>query len=344
MGPLFVVFLVLIIMVIAFVFSGIKIVNQSTVKIIERLGKFNKILESGINFTIPFIDRVRPVSTRVTRYGSDGKTYVSNLYVDYVDLRERVFDFPKQNVITRDNVTLEIDALLYFQIMDSFRSVYEVENLAMAIEKLTQTTLRNIIGGLELDQTLSSRDKINSELRQILDEATDKWGVKVNRVELKDISPPKEIREAMEKQMRAEREKRQTILIAEGDKQAKVLTAEGERDKLIAEAEGHKQSQIKKSQGDAEATINIATGEAEAKIRLAKAEAEALKLIQEVLSKNSTDPAQYLIAMKYIQSLQEIAGQQGEKVVFMPYETTGVLGSLGGIKELFKDSKPNTGK
>jgi len=337
MNALLTVFLVLVVMILIFVLSGIKIVGQSTVKIIERLGKFNKILESGINLTIPFIDRVRPVNARVTRYGSDGKTYATNVYVDYVDLRERVFDFPKQNVITRDNVTLEIDALLYFQIMDSFRSVYEVENLAMAIEKLTQTTLRNIIGGLELDQTLSSRDKINSELRQILDEATDKWGVKVNRVELKDISPPKEIREAMEKQMRAEREKRQNILIAEGDKQAKILTAEGERDKLIAEAEGHKQSQIKKSQGDAEAKINLATGEAEAKIRLAKAEAEAIKLVQEVLLKNNTDPAQYLIALKYIQALQEIAAQKGEKVIFMPFETTAVLGSIGGIKELFKD-------
>ncbi|OHD09561.1 MAG: hypothetical protein A2086_04220 [Spirochaetes bacterium GWD1_27_9] len=328
MSFLMIFMIVCIVLVLFVLISGIRTVQQSTVVIIERLGKFNKILESGINVIIPFVDKVRLINSRVTRYDSSGKTYVINEYVNHVDLRERVFDFPKQNVITRDNVTLEIDALLYFQISDAFKAVYEIENIAMAIEKLTQTTLRNIIGELELDQTLSSRDTINSKLRLILDEATDKWGVKVNRVELKDITPPKEIREAMEKQMRAERERRQIILIAEGDKQAKILTAEGERDKLIAEAEGARQSSIKRAEGDAEAKIKIAT-----------AEAEALRLIRDALAQNKLDASQYLVAIKYIQTLQSIGTQQGEKVIFMPYESSALLGSLGSIKEIFKETK-----
>ncbi|HQJ06903.1 MAG TPA: stomatin-like protein, partial [Spirochaetota bacterium] len=206
--------------------SGIRIVQQSTVKIIERFGKYHRTLQTGINVIVPIIDKIRTVNTRITRYDYQGRTIVTSVMMSHIDLRERVFDFPKQNVITKDNVTLEIDALLYYQITDPFKSVYEVENLPMAIEKLTQTTLRNNIGMLELDQTLSSRDTINSKLRLILDEATDKWGVKVNRVELKDITPPKEIREAMEKQMRAERERRQVILLAEGEKTSKILQAE----------------------------------------------------------------------------------------------------------------------
>jgi regulator of protease activity HflC (stomatin/prohibitin superfamily) len=327
MGPILIVSGIIALLVIIVLLSSIRIVNQSSVKIVERLGKYNKTLESGINIIIPFIDKVRLIASRMTRYDSNGRTFITNEFVDYLDLRERVYDFPKQNVITKDNVTLEIDALLYFQITDPFKAVYEVENLAMAIEKLTQTTLRNVIGELELDQTLSSRDTINMKLRQILDEATDKWGVKVNRVELKDIAPPKEIREAMEKQMRAERERRQVILLAEGDKQSKILQAEGEKAKLITEAEGVKESQILR-----------ASGEAEAKIKIAEAEAQAIELIKKSLSGVKTDPAQYQVAIKYIQSLQSIASQPGEKVIFLPFESSGVMSSLGAIKELFKDS------
>ena len=211
------------------ILSGIRIVQQSTVKIVERLGKYHKTLESGINVIIPFLDKIRQISTRRVRVDFQGRSYVSKEMISYIDLRERVYDFPRQNVITRDNVTLEINAILYFQITDPFKAIYEVEDLVMAIEKLTQTTLRNVIGELELDQTLTSRDTINTKLRNILDEATDKWGVKVTRVELQDINPPKDIRDAMEKQMRAERERRETILIAEGEKRAKILQAEGER-------------------------------------------------------------------------------------------------------------------
>lgn len=317
--------IVIIVLVLIVVLSGIRIVGQSSVQIVERLGKFNRILESGVNIIIPFLDKVRNVNSRITRFDMSGKTYITNEYVSFIDLRERVYDFPKQNVITKDNVTLEIDALLYFQITDAFKSVYEIENLAMAIEKLTQTTLRNIIGDLELDQTLSSRDTINTKLRVILDEATDKWGVKVNRVELKDITPPKEIREAMEKQMRAEREKRQNILIAEGDKQSKILTAEGEKGKLIEEAEGARQSAIK-----------IAEGEAEAKIKIAQAEAEAIKIVKSALDSNKIDVSQYMIALKYIQAFQQIGSQPGEKVMFLPYESSALLGSIGSLKEIFK--------
>jgi regulator of protease activity HflC (stomatin/prohibitin superfamily) len=329
MGTFFVAIVVILaFLVIIILFSGIRIVQQATVKIVERLGKYHKTLESGINIIIPFLDKVKLINTRITKYDSQGRAYVVNYYESYIDLRERVFDFPKQNVITKDNVTLEIDALLYFQITDPFKSVYEIENLSIAIEKLTQTTLRNIIGELELDQTLTSRDTINSRLRQVLDEATDKWGVKVNRVELKDITPPKEIKDAMEKQMRAEREKRQTILVAEGEKQAKILQAEGERARLIAEAEGAKQAAVLK-----------ATGEAEAKIKLAEAEAQSINLVKNVLKNEKIDPAQYLVAIKYIQTLRDIAGQNGEKIIYMPYESSALLSSIGTIKEIFKDVK-----
>lgn len=324
MGVLLTILIFLVIAVLIMILTGIRIVQQSTVKIVERLGKYHRTLESGINVIVPFLDKIRYVTTKRTKYDLQGKPYTVEVYDNYIDLRERVFDFPKQNVITKDNVTLEIDALLYFQITDPFKAVYEVENLAVAIEKLTQTTLRNVIGELELDQTLSSRDTINVKLRTILDEATDKWGVKVNRVELKDISPPKEIREAMEKQMRAEREKRQAILLAEGEKASKILQAEGEREKLIREAEGIKQSAILK-----------ATGDAEAKIKIAEAEAKAIKLIKEALFQGNVDPAQYLVALKYIEALKDIASQQGEKTIFLPYEISGVLSSLGSIKEIF---------
>lgn len=308
--------------------SGIRVVQQSTVKIVERLGRYHRTLEAGINIIIPFLDKIKLISTRKTKTDFQGRTYVAREQVNYIDLRERVYDFPRQNVITRDNVTLEINAMLYFQITDPFKAVYEIENLVIAIEKLTQTTLRNIIGELELDQTLTSRDTINSKLRLILDEATDKWGVKVTRVELQDINPPKDIREAMEKQMRAEREKRETILIAEGDKRAKILHAEGERDKLIAEAEGVKQKQILE-----------ATGEAEAKIRIADAEAKAIGLIKGTISDDKIDPSQYLIAIKYVQALKDIASQDGEKIIFIPFESSALLSSLGTIKEIFKENK-----
>ena len=312
------------ILILFILIKGIRIVKQSTVMIVERLGKYHKTLHTGVNLIIPFLDKIRIIPKRISRTDGNGRSYIQYIRTDVIDMRECVYDFPKQTVITKDNVTIEINAILYYQITDPFKSTYEIEDLSLAIEKLTQTTLRNIIGELELDQTLTSRDTINGKLREILDEATDKWGVKVNRVELQDIVPPKDIGDAMEKQMRAERERREMILKAEGEKSAKILQAEGERDKLIAEAEGEKQSQVLR-----------AKGEAEAKLAIANAEAESLRMLNEALTSSSVNPAQYMVALKYVEAMKEIASQDGEKVVFMPYEASALMSSVSSIKELF---------
>jgi regulator of protease activity HflC (stomatin/prohibitin superfamily) len=206
--------------------------------------------------------------------------------------------------------------------MDPVRAVYEIANLPQAIEKLTQTSLRNVIGEMDLDDTLSSRDTINSKLQEILDDATNKWGVKVNRVELQDINPPMDIREAMEKQMRAERDKRATILEAEGTKQAQVLEAEGER-----------QADINRAEGEKKATILVADGEAQARIAIANAEAEAIKVVTDAVQ-GTGDPINYLVAMKYLETLKEMTSGEDNKVVYIPYEATGVLSSVGGIKDM----------
>ena len=295
--------------------KSLVIIPQSETKIIERLGKYYATLKPGINIIIPFIDRAKEiVAIRRGRY----------VYTDSIDLREQVYDFDKQNVITKDNVQTQINALLYFQIVDPFKAVYEISNLPNAIEKLTQTTLRNIIGELELDQTLTSRDTINTKLRAVLDDATNKWGIKVNRVELQDITPPESVLQAMEKQMQAERNKRATILTSEGEKAAAILKSEGEKTAIINKAEADKQMAI----------LN-AEGEAQARIRKAEAEAIAIEKITEAVGK-STNPANYLLAQKYIQMLEELATGDKTKTVYLPYEATNLMGSIGGIKELFK--------
>ena len=291
------------------------IIPQSETKIIERLGKYYATLKPGINLVIPFIDRAKSIVTLINgRYA----------YSTSIDLREQVYDFARQNVITKDNIQMQINALLYFQIVDPFKAVYEINNLPNAIEKLTQTTLRNIIGEMELDQTLTSRDIINTKLRGVLDDATNKWGIKVNRVELQDITPPQSVLQAMEKQMQAERNKRATILTSEGDKQAQILQSEGDKAAMINKAEAAKQRAI----------LN-AEGEATARIRKAEAEAVAIEKITEAVGK-STNPANYLLAQKYIQMMQQLAEGDKTKTVFLPYEATNLLGSVGGIKELFK--------
>lgn len=291
------------------------IIPQSETKIIERLGRYHATLKPGINLIIPFIDKAKNVV--VLKYGR----YV---YSNNIDLREQVYDFPKQNVITKDNIQMEINALLYFQIVDPFKAVYEISNLPNAIEKLTQTTLRNIIGELELDETLTSRDTINTKLRAVLDDATDKWGVKVNRVELQDITPPDSVLTAMEKQMQAERNKRAQILTSEGEKAAEILASEGEKTATINRAEAAKQQ-----------AILTAEGEAQARIRKAEAEAQAIALITEAVGKSS-NPANYLLAQKYIQMLEQLAQGDKTKTVYLPYEATNLMGSIGGIKDLFK--------
>jgi regulator of protease activity HflC (stomatin/prohibitin superfamily) len=309
--------------------KGVRIVQQSEAMVIERLGKYRTTLTAGFNVIIPIFDKPREIVFRFTRDLPDGNKYVQFVKKERIDLRETVYDFPRQNVITKDNVMTEINALLYFQVMDPVKAMYEIENLPLAIEKLTQTTLRNVIGELDLDETLTSRDTINMKLRQILDEASNKWGVKVNRVELQDINPPRDIREAMEKQMRAERDKRAQIIDAEGSKRAAILQSEGVRDAAVSQAEGEKQAQILRAEGEAQSRIRIAQGEA-----------EAIKLVTAAIQGSKADPANYLIAMKYIQALEQMtSSSEGNRTVFMPYEATGVLSSLGGIRELLGATK-----
>ena len=315
MEPIFYVLIVIVLCALILVKKALVIIPQSETKIVERLGRYHATLNPGVNIIIPFIDRAKDIVVL-----SRGRY----MYSPVIDLREQVYDFPKQNVITKDNVQTEINALLYFQIVDPFKAAYEISNLPNAIEKLTQTTLRNIIGALELDETLTSRDTINKKLGSVLDEATDKWGVKVNRVELQDITPPESVLMAMEKQMQAERNKRATILTSEGKKAADILQSEGEKTAIINKAEAAKQKAI----------LN-AEGEAQARIRKAEAEAQAIALITEAVGK-STNPANYLLAQKYIQMLADLAQGPAQKTVYLPYEATNLMGSIGGIKDLFK--------
>jgi regulator of protease activity HflC (stomatin/prohibitin superfamily) len=328
MTPGTIILLLLALFVVFIVAKGLRIVQQSEAMVIERLGKYQKTLNAGINVIIPIVDKPREIISRFTRDLPDGNKYVQFIKKERIDLRESVFDFPKQNVITKDNVMTEINALLYFQVIDPVKSMYEIENLPMAIEKLTQTTLRNVIGEMDLDECLTSRDTINGKLRAILDEASHKWGVKVNRVELQDINPPRDIREAMEKQMRAERDKRAQIIDAEGSKRAAVLQAEGVQQAQITTAEGQKQGQILEAEGDAQS-----------RIRRAQGEAEAIRLVTEAIQGTKADPANYLIAMKYLETLKEMTSGQGNKVVYIPYEATGILSSVGGIKDMLDANK-----
>ena len=305
----------LVIAVLLFAKMAIVITPQSETMIVERLGKYFATLKPGVNIIIPFIDRTKEIVTM-----SHGRY----TYTNKIDLREQVYDFPKQNVITKDNVQTEINALLYFQIVDPFKAVYEINNLPNAIEKLTQTTLRNIIGELELDESLTSRDTINTKLRVVLDDATNKWGIKVNRVELQDITPPDSVLSAMEKQMQAERNKRATILTSEGKKASEILQSEGEKTATINRAEAEKQQAILKAEG-----------EAQARIRKAEAEAIAIQKITEAIG-DSSNPANYLLAQKYIAMMQQVAEGDKSKTVYLPYEATNLMGSIGGIKDLFK--------
>ena len=318
---------ILILAVIVYFAKGLIIVQQAEAVIVERLGKFERELSPGLNFIFPILESPRRIAWKVTTRGPNGESYSYIKEKLKIDLREAVYDFPRQNVITKDNVTISINALLYFQIVNAKSAVYEIQNLPEAIEKLTQTTLRNLVGAIDLDETLVSRDKINHELRAILDEATNKWGVKVNRVELQDIIPPSDIQQAMEKQMKAERERRAAILEAEGLKKSAILKAEGQKEAEINKAEGEKQSSILKAEG-----------EAAARIKTAQAEAEAIRQVTEAIAKNG-QPDKYLIAMKYLETLSNITEGENNKIVYMPYEATGILSSLDGIKQMFDAKK-----
>jgi regulator of protease activity HflC (stomatin/prohibitin superfamily) len=312
--------------------STIVVVRQAQTMVIERLGKYSRSLSSGINLIMPFFDQPRAIDWHQVISLPNGETLTRRYRSATIDLRESVYVFPRQNVITKDNVVVEIDALIYFQVTDPVRAAYEIANLPDAIEKLTQTTLRNVIGELDLDQVLSSREHINTKLREILDDATHKWGAKVGRVELKDINPPHDIREAMEKQMRAERDRRAAILTAEGSKQSAIL-----------EAEGIRQSEINKAEGVKQARILQADAEAAARLKVAEAEALAIERITQAIKGTGGDPARYLIAIRYLEALKEMVSGQNNKVVYLPYEATGVLASLGGIREMLQGPEKRGG-
>ncbi len=319
--------ILLVVAAIYFVIKGCVIVEQQEVVIIQRLGRYKETLTAGLNFIIPFFDAPKAIYRKVTINHRDGTSSSYMQKSTRIDLRETVVDFPRQSVITKDNVSISINAVLYFQIFNPEKSVYGVENLYEAIEKLTQTTLRQLIGKLELQETLTSRDKINTELRETIDSASDKWGVKVNRIELQDIMPPKDIQAAMDKQMKAEREKRAMIYEAEGQKESAIRIAEGQKEAAIREAEGQKESAILKAEGVAQARMVEA-----------EAEKEAINRIIEALStKGQAD--KYLIAMKYLETMKEMTSGENNKIVYMPYEASAVLSSIDGIKEMLITKK-----
>lgn len=301
----------------------IKIVPQSSVLLIERLGRFSRVAKSGLNIIVPFFEAPRAVYWTNARPGQTS-----------IDLREQYIDLPPQPVITRDNVTINVDSVVYWQITDPAKAVYEVADLVGGIVQLTITGMRAVMGEMDLDHTLSSRDQINSKLQIILDEATDKWGVKVTRVDVKNINPPEDVRITMEKQMTAERNRRALVLQAEGDKQAAIARAEGEKQSAITRAEGSKQSAILEAEGAAQA-----------RLRAAEAEAAAIKQISGSIG-DPAQTAQYLITARYIDSLRDMTRTQNSKVIFMPTETSNVMSAVGSIGEVLgitKDEEPEEG-
>jgi len=308
--------LIIAIVVLYIAAKTIRIVPQAAVLIIERLGKFDRVATSGLNVITPFLDRPRSVYWSGLRPGTI-----------QIDLREQFTDLAPQPVITRDNVTIMVDSIIYWQITDPIKAVYEVNDLVGGIIQLTITAMRNVIGELDLDHALTSRDTINHKLRGILDDATHKWGVKVTRVELRNINPPEDVRIVMEKQMTAERNRRALVLQADGERQAAITRAEGEKQASITRAEGEKQALILGAEGAAQARLTAAT-----------AEAESIRRIAEGIVGGQGNPAQYLIMMKYIDSLRDMSRSQNAKIVFMPVETSNVLSSIGAFKEMFAES------
>ena len=293
----------------------IKIVPQATVMLIERLGRFNRVAASGLNILWPFIDKPRAVYWTNTRGG-----------VTSIDLREQYIDLPPQPVITRDNVTIHVDSVVYWQVTDPIKAVYEMNDLVGGLVQLTITGMRAVMGDMDLDHTLSQRDQINSKLRIILDEATDKWGVKVTRVDVKNINPPEDVRVTMEKQMTAERNRRALVLQAEGERQAAITRAEGEKQAAVTRSEGEKQSNILQAEGLAQA-----------RLRQAEAESQAIAQVAEAM-KDHGNPAQYLITTRYIESLRDMTKSNNAKVIFMPVETSSMLSAVGSIKEMFSET------
>lgn len=296
---------ILLIILIVLACLSIKIVRQSEVYIIERLGKFHKIADAGLTIIIPFIDHVRSI----------------------VSLKQQTMDVPPQDVITKDNVTITIDTVVFYRILEPAKAVYEIQSLKKGIEYLSITTIRDIVGKMDLDSTFTSRDAINDKLRAILDEATDRWGCKIDRVEIQNITPPPDIRDAMEKQMNAERNKRASILQAEGERQAAVLKAQGEKEAEILQAEA-----------DKEAKIRRAAGEAEAIRKVAEAKADEVKLVYGAMMK--ANPDEKLVQLKSLEALKDVAQGEANKV-FIPFEATQALSAIGAASELLNDKKEN---
>ena len=297
----FLIALLVIILIIAF--KSIKIVKQAEVYVIERLGKFYKVADAGLTIIVPFFDHVRSV----------------------VSLKQQTMDVPPQGVITKDNVTITIDTVVFYQITDPAKAVYEIQSLKKGIEYLAITTIRDIIGKMDLDETFSSRDGINSQLRTILDDATDRWGCKIDRVEIKDITPPADIRDAMEKQMNAERNKRALILESEAQRQSAVTIAEGKKQAAILEAEADKGARITRAAGEAQAIKEVA-----------EAKAKEIQMVYDAIKKS--DPDEKLVQLKSLEALEKVADGEANKV-FIPFEATSALSSLGAIKEVVKDEK-----
>ncbi len=304
--------IVIVALVFIFIIANIKIVPQASAFVLERLGAYNATWNTGIHFKVPFIDRI----------------------AKKVSLMEQVSDFPPQPVITKDNVKMQIDTVVFYQITDCKLFAYGVANPMSAIENLTATTLRNIIGELELDETLTSRDVINTKMRAILDEATDPWGIKINRVELKNIMPPKEIQDAMEKQMKAERERREAILIAEGEKHSAILVAEGQKESAILKAQAEKQSAILKAEAEKEARIRLAEGEAEAILKVQEAAANGIKMI------NEANPSDAVIAIKSLEALEKVSQNEATKII-IPSEIQSLAGLVTSASELTQKIKKN---
>jgi regulator of protease activity HflC (stomatin/prohibitin superfamily) len=300
--------------------KSFKVVGQAEVLVVERLGRFHRLARSGFNILIPFVEKPRAIDVRYAEADPGGVKRIASRTATRVDLREQVLNFPSQPVITKDNVTIDIDAVLYFRIADPQKATYAVQNLPYALETLTRTTLRNIVGEMELDQTLASRDQINNRMREVIEEAAVSWGVDVTRVELQSIEPPRDIQQAMELQMRAERERRAAVTNAEAGKRAAIL-----------ESEGLRESQIQKAEGEKEASVLRAKGLAEARLAMAEAEAESIRRIAASLPEGQA--ATYLLGLKYMEALAKLTEGKGS-TIFLPTEASAVMGAIGGIREL----------
>jgi len=315
------IFLAVVAVIALFVASkAFKIVGQAEVMVVERLGRFHRVARSGLNILVPFVEVPRTIDVRYFDTDVSGIKRVTSGHTARIDLREQVLNFPSQPVITKDNVTIDIDAVIYYRVADPQKATYSVQNLPYALETLTRTTLRNIVGEMELDSTLGSRDVINKRMREVIEEASIGWGVDVTRVELQAIEPPRDIQQSMELQMRAERERRAAVTNAEAGKRAAIL-----------EAEGVRESQVRRAEGEKDAAILRAQGLATARLAMAEAEAEAIRRIADALPEGQA--AMYLLGMKYLEALPTLA-QGKNATIFLPAEAAGVMGAIGGLREL----------